>query len=77
MFTLLLLASAPQADAAQMIPESIRAMLDAAIEANNDGDVSTIVRYARTADPVSGDAVLAIAEKWRADLGRLVPMDGP
>lgn len=67
MFTLLLLASAPQADAAQMIPESIRAMLDAAIAAENDGDVSTIVRYARSADPVSGDAVLAIAEKWRAD----------
>lgn len=67
MFTLLLLASAPQADAAQMIPESIRAMLDAAIAADDDGDVSTIVRHARTADPVSGDAVLAIAEKWRAD----------
>jgi putative salt-induced outer membrane protein len=50
-----------------MIPESIRAMLDAALESGNDGDVSTIVRYARTADPVSGDAVLAIAQKWRAD----------
>lgn len=50
-----------------MIPESIRAMLDAAIESGNDGDVSTVVRLARVADPVSGDAVLAIAEKWRAD----------
>lgn len=72
MITLLLLAAAPQAsteapDGAQMIPESIRAMLDAAIESGNDGDVSTIVRYARAADPISGDAVLAIAEKWRAD----------
>ena len=72
MLALLLLASAPQApiekpDGAQMIPESIRAMLDAAIESGNDGDVTTITRYARAADPVSGDAVLAIAEKWRAD----------
>lgn len=50
-----------------MIPESIRAMLDAAIASGNDGDVSTIVRYARAADPISGDAVLAVAEKWRAD----------
>ncbi|GGB31157.1 hypothetical protein GCM10011380_20650 [Sphingomonas metalli] len=54
-------------DAASMIPESIRAMLDAALESGNDNDVSTIVRYARSADPVSGDAVLAIAQKWRAD----------
>ncbi len=54
-------------DAGAMIPESIRAMLDAALEAGNDGEVSTIVKYARAADPVSGDAVLAIAQKWRAD----------
>lgn len=54
-----------QPDAAAMIPESIRAMLDAALESGNDGDVSTIVRYARAADPISGDAVLAIAQKWR------------
>jgi len=51
----------------QMIPENIRAMLDAAIESGNDGEVSTIVKYARAADPMSGDAVLAIAQKWRAD----------
>lgn len=61
-------AAAPgPADAAAMIPESIRAMLDAALESGNDGDVGVIVRYARAADPVSGDAVLAIAQKWRAD----------
>lgn len=51
----------------QMIPENVRAMLDAAIESGNDGEVSTIVKYARAADPMSGDAVLAIAQKWRAD----------
>ncbi len=50
-----------------MIPENIRAMLDAALEAGNEADVSTIVKYARAADPLSGDAVLAIAEKWKAD----------
>jgi len=66
---LLLLAAATvqQTDAGAMIPENIRAMLDAAIESGNDGDVSTIVKYARAADPLSGDAVLAIAEQWRAD----------
>ena len=66
---LFLLAAAPvqQTDAGAMIPENIRAMLDAAIESGNDGDVSTIVKYARAADPLSGDAVLAIAEQWRAD----------
>ncbi|MDP1026455.1 DUF481 domain-containing protein [Sphingomonas sp. KR1UV-12] len=76
MLSLLILAAAVQADApppaqpsdaAAMIPESIRAMLDAALEAGNDGEVSTIVKYARAADPVSGDAVLAIAQKWRDD----------
>ena len=70
MIAALLLASAvpaQQTDAGAMIPENIRAMLDAAIEGGNDADVSTIVKYARAADPLSGDAVLAIAEKWRAD----------
>ncbi|RZM24711.1 MAG: DUF481 domain-containing protein, partial [Sphingomonas sp.] len=42
-----------------MIPENIRAMLDAALDAGNESDVSTIVKYARAADPLSGDAVLA------------------
>lgn len=62
-------AAAPDglSDAGAMIPESIRAMLDAALEAGNDNDVSIIVRYARAADPISGDAVLAIAQKWRAE----------
>ncbi len=70
MIAALLLASAvpaQQTDAGAMIPENIRAMLDAAIESGNDGDVATIVKYARAADPLSGDAVLAIAQAWRAD----------
>ncbi len=50
-----------------MIPENIRAMLDAALESGNESDVAIIVKYARAADPLSGDAVLAIAEQWKAD----------
>ena len=62
----LLRANAPDPQSA-MIPETIRAMVDAAMEAGDEGDVNTIVKYARAADPLSGDAVLAIVEKWKAD----------
>ncbi len=48
------------------IPPPIRAMLDAAIASGNESEVSTIVKYARAADPASGDAVLKIADEWRA-----------
>lgn len=48
------------------IPPPIRAMLDAAIASDNEGEVATIVKYARAADPASGDAVLRIADAWRA-----------
>ena len=41
-------------------------MLDAAIASGNESEVSTIVKYARAADPASGDAVLKIADEWRA-----------
>ena len=61
------LSPAPAIAQTVMIPENIRAMLDAALDAGNESDVSTIVKYARAADPLSGDAVLAIAEKWKAD----------
>lgn len=66
-------ATAPAADSATAsdqgvpIPAAIKAMLDNAIESGNDAEVSTIVKYARLADPASGDAVLALANKWRAD----------
>ncbi|RZM30771.1 MAG: DUF481 domain-containing protein [Sphingomonas sp.] len=42
-------------------------MLDAALASGNEGEVSTIVKYARLADPASADVVLKIAEKWRSD----------
>jgi len=49
------------------IPAPIKAMLDAALASGSESDINTIVRYARTADPESGDAVLAMAEHWRAE----------
>ncbi len=66
LFAPLLLANAPDPGSV-MIPENIRAMLDAALESGSESDVSTIVKYARAADPLSGDAVLAIATKWKND----------
>lgn len=71
LFPLLLAAVAATADegtAAEpvTIPPAIRAMLDAAIASGNEGEVTTIVKYARAADPASGDAVLRIADEWRA-----------
>jgi putative salt-induced outer membrane protein len=46
------------------IPAPIRAMLDAALASGNETDVSTIVKYARSADPGSADAVQRIASQW-------------
>jgi len=57
----------PAAENGVPIPAAIRSMLDAALSSGNDGEVSTIVKYARLADPASADAVLAIAQKWRAE----------
>lgn len=56
----------PQTDPAT-IPPPIRAMLDAALAGGNDAEVATIVKYARTADPASGDAVQALAQRWHDD----------
>lgn len=52
------------------IPAAIRAMLEAAIASGDEGEVTTIVKYARTADPASGDAVLRIANDWRSTRAR-------
>ena len=71
MLLALLLAAAAPAEPLQdngvPIPAPIKAMLDAALATGNEGEVSTIVKYARLADPASADSVLAIAQKWRAD----------
>lgn len=53
------------ADAPVQIPGPIRAMLEAAIASGNESEIATIVKYARTADPASGDAVMRIATDWR------------
>lgn len=58
--------AAPSSDDPPPIPAPIRAMLDAAIAGGNEGEVSTIVKFARAADPASGDAVLRVANEWRA-----------
>lgn len=71
-FALILLAAAEPAAASDPvpIPAAIRSMLDAALASGNEGEVSTIVKYARLADPASADQVLAMAQKWRAERAR-------
>ncbi len=49
------------------IPAPIKAMLDAAMESGNEGDVAVIVKYARSAAPASADQVVKIASDWRAE----------
>lgn len=67
---LLVIAAPPAAPPPLQVPAPIRAMLDAAFRSDNDGEVSAIVKYARNADPASGDLVLEAANKWRADRAR-------
>ena len=64
----LLLANA--SDDQTAIPAPIKAMLDAAMESGNEGDVSTIVKYAKSADPGSAETVAKIAADWRSDRRR-------
>ena len=47
------------------IPPEVRAMLDAAMQTGDESGVDTIVKYARVADPGSGDLVLRRATDWR------------
>lgn len=58
------------ADQTPAIPPPIRAMIEAAIAAGNDAEVTTIVKYARAADPASGDAVAKLAATWRDERQR-------
>ncbi|MGK6322587.1 YdiY family protein [Sphingomonas sp. DT-51] len=52
------------------IPAEIRAMLDAAIAANDEAGVAVIVKYARAGDPGSADLVLRQATDWRTARAR-------
>jgi putative salt-induced outer membrane protein len=47
------------------IPPEIKSMLDSAMESGNEGDVATIVKYAKAAAPGSADAITRIASDWR------------
>ena len=47
------------------IPDEIRAMMDAAMQSGDESGIDTIVKYARVADPGSGDLVLRRATEWR------------
>lgn len=49
------------------IPEALKAMLDAAMAAGNEGDVAVLVKYAKTADPATAELVARIAGDWRRE----------
>jgi putative salt-induced outer membrane protein len=57
----------PAAQDTPEIPATIRSMLDAAIGSDNDGEVTTIVKYARIVDPGSADEVARLADAWRKE----------
>lgn len=48
------------------VPQPVRAMLDAAYASGNEGEVATLVKYARVAAPQSADAIAKEADGWRA-----------
>jgi putative salt-induced outer membrane protein len=49
------------------IPAPVKAMLDAAMASGNEGDVATIVKYARNAAPESAETIARIAADWRTE----------
>jgi len=52
------------------IPAPLKAMLDAAMASGNEGEVATIVKYAKTAAPESAETITKIAADWRSDRRR-------
>ncbi len=54
----------------ETIPQPIRALLDAAMEAGSDSDVTVLMRYARGVSPESAEAVAALVESWRTERRR-------
>src|SRR5690606_37531688 len=65
----LLLASPVWANAEDpdSVPPPIMAMLDAAMNSGSEGDVATIVKYAKAASPESAEMVMKIASRWSHD----------
>lgn len=49
------------------VPAPVRAMLDAAYKSGNEGEVATVVRYARLAAPEAADTIAKEADAWRAE----------
>ncbi len=62
---IILLASAWMLMANAEVPDAVRRMLDAAYASGNEGEVATLVKYARTAAPESADALAREADGWR------------
>lgn len=54
----------------ETIPAPVRAMLDAAFASGNEGEVATIVKYARNAAPEHAETINKLAADWRADRRR-------
>jgi putative salt-induced outer membrane protein len=54
----------------ETIPAPIKAMLDAAMASGNEGDVATVVKYAKAASPESAALISRTADDWRADRRR-------
>lgn len=48
------------------LPAPVKAMLDAALASGNEGEVATIVKYARAAAPEHADAIAKLASDWQA-----------
>lgn len=61
---LLLLANAEPVKHDAPIPPEIQKMLDAAMASGNEGELATIVKYARTAAPDSADTISRLTSRW-------------
>ena len=66
MRSILLTAAAAMLIGNAELPEPVRRMLDAAYASDNEGEVATLVKYARIAAPESADAIAREADGWRA-----------
>lgn len=61
----LLMGNAEPAPAVAPIPAPVKAMLDAAIASNNDGEIVTVAKYARAAAPEATAAIDAEVAAWK------------
>ncbi|HEX8384461.1 MAG TPA: DUF481 domain-containing protein [Sphingomonas sp.] len=66
MRSILLIAAASMLIGNVDLPDAVRRMLDAAYASGNEGEVATLVKYARAAAPDAADAIASEADAWRA-----------